>query len=336
MSNYYNSFNSFAVAAGLPAGFTSRWGTATYSTIDTGAGDIALRSNIPTSARCLASMNAIDADANTNNVEVLIRMRSSAAGGDTYGGAVLCGSGTAGAETSYYAFYGSAGGIDVGYYSAGAFTVIGSTFLGGGFSTASNPFYIRFRREVTGTRVKCRAWLATDAEPATWNCGDFLNNSVTGGGWAGMVSFQTGTNVDWYDIAVGTNGATASFSVAPVITGPGGAAGAASSASSGVEGNTTGPSFSTDVASTFALSGVDAAKFSLVTVSTTACRADFVTAPSFASPTDTGANNVYDFILTATASSGGATSTQSHARTVTAAIAVKGTVFRSPTIRGEQ
>ena len=102
--------------------------------------------------------------------------------------------------------------------------------------------------------------------------------------------------------------------IAPVITGPSGAAGAASSAKSVPENQTAIATFTANETVTWSITGgADAAKF---TVNPTTGALTFVVAPDFEIPTDGGTNNVYDLIITAKDTANN-TSSQSVAVTVT-------------------
>ena len=89
--------------------------------------------------------------------------------------------------------------------------------------------------------------------------------------------------------------------VAPIITGPSGSAGAASSAKTVDENQTAVATLTASEGVAWAVSGTDAARFS-IDPSTGALT--FVDAPDYETPTDSGTNNVYDLVVTATDAAG--------------------------------
>jgi hypothetical protein len=102
--------------------------------------------------------------------------------------------------------------------------------------------------------------------------------------------------------------------IAPVITGPSGAAGAASSAKSVPENQTAVATLTANETVTWSITGgADQAKF---TINPTTGALTFVVAPDFEIPTDGGTNNVYDLVITAKDAANN-TSSQSVAVTVT-------------------
>ncbi|TNC43198.1 cadherin repeat domain-containing protein, partial [Rubellimicrobium rubrum] len=101
--------------------------------------------------------------------------------------------------------------------------------------------------------------------------------------------------------------------VAPQITGPSGGAGAVASAKSVNEGTATVATFTADEGVTWSITGgADAGKFA---VNPATGALTFLVAPDFETPADSGTNNVYDVVLTATDAANN-TSTQAVAVTV--------------------
>lgn len=108
-----------------------------------------------------------------------------------------------------------------------------------------------------------------------------------------------------------TSSGTAAVSEVPVFT--------SSATFSVAEGSTTVGTATTAQASTFGISGTDA---SLLAINASTGAITFATAPSFTSPADAGANNVYDLVITATSVGTAETKTQTVAVTVTVVAAV--------------
>lgn len=164
---------------------------------------------------------------------------------------------------------------------------------------------IRLTGEASGGNLLVKVWLngaqvgttLTDTTPLT---GSYIGLSNRYGDGTGRSDDFSGGDIE---------------AIAPTITGPTGAAGAASSTSSGAENSVTGPTFTTDIAlggGYPTITGADASLFTIVPLTATSWRVDFLVAPNFEAPGDVGANNVYDFTFNASA-----TVSQTHARTVT-------------------
>lgn len=105
------------------------------------------------------------------------------------------------------------------------------------------------------------------------------------------------------------------ISVAPVITGPSGAAGAGSSTANLAENTTSGPVFSVSgsMSSPYPrITGTDAGLFTLVDQGSGSYRVDKLVAGNYEAPDDAGANRVYNFVFEASVSV-----SQSHALTLT-------------------
>ena len=144
------------------------------------------------------------------------------------------------------------------------------------------------------------------------NAPDYENPSDVGGNniYDVQVQVSDGTNIDVQDIAV----TVTNVNEAPVITSNGGGATAAVLVLENTTAVTTVAASDPEGAPvTYSISGgADAAKF---TINSNTGALSFITAPSYASPTDVGANNVYD--VNVQASDGNSTTTQAVAVTVT-------------------
>jgi hypothetical protein len=236
MANYSNDFQAIGAASGMPSGFTNRWlSTATFSTTDSGSGNIALTQAISTQNIVGISMDAVDGDANRDNGEVLLKMRASALYSSTTACGAMCrGSGSSGSENMYLAGL-SGGMLQIAKVVSGAYTLIASdnTIINEFGETAAFAtvfYWMRFR--YVGTALKCRIWRHDQSEPGTWDI-ETTDSSVTGVGWAGILGFRDAT-YDFSDIAVATNSDTASMtSPPPVLSAPTGTATGSANANAG-------------------------------------------------------------------------------------------------------
>jgi hypothetical protein len=160
----------------------------------------------------MLAWDAIDSDANRDNVEVLAKVRftTQAAAGAMMGIAVRA-SGASGSETFYSCYLSGAGnaGADarpvVGEVNAG--TTQATIGLVGSQSNAANTWYwLRFR--VNGQSLKARAWADGQTEPAAWGVDD-TDATIAAAGYVGF--YCRDTAADPYDLAyfaVATNGDT--------------------------------------------------------------------------------------------------------------------------------
>ena len=213
MTTYSTSFGS-DTAGSPPASWTQRWTTtgSTWTVIastPTTQGKY-LEHTRTTTAYRLLSWNDIDADANRDNSEIFTRWRTSASTSPYQVWLILRGSGSAGSETGYVFYNISETQFRVSRLSAGTLTTI-ATFS---FETANNTFYgLRFR--VNGTSIKARVWNSQiDPEPSTWQV-DTTEATISGVGWVGVGNWASTGTQGFDDVAVGTNGDTAAFPVAP-------------------------------------------------------------------------------------------------------------------------
>jgi hypothetical protein len=218
MANYSDDFSSYPVATGVPSGFTARWVTTnvTHSIVSGGA-DRFFRQTRSVTGRGLVTFDAVDGDSNRANSEILVRVKvnNPAATQASAGPALRC-SGTAGAETGYVC-YPVGNKLRVTWYKGGVSNTDhreSSTLT----LTDGAWYWIRFRVENTTTPIalKAKIWAGEIGdEPGTWNVETTETNiggtSITAAGWSGMFSF-TAISSDTDDIAVGTNGDTASMS----------------------------------------------------------------------------------------------------------------------------
>jgi hypothetical protein len=210
MTTYSTSFDSYTADV-QPSDWTARWVTTTTNWLtkakaNTEGGKVLENTGTGT-ARHLVTWDAIDADANRADVEILARVRPSGSSVELPRLTVR-GSGAAAAETGYFLkFEPSQQDYRLQKYVAGVTTNLGTAV---NFTAVANVwYYIRLR--VSGTTLQARVWKDGFVEPTTWSV-SATDSSVTAAGWVGIGNqVPTGTrDIDWF--SVGTNGDTAPLS----------------------------------------------------------------------------------------------------------------------------
>jgi hypothetical protein len=245
MANYIQDFQGFSVGAGLPAGLTSRWQVTSFSVIDESGDKILRRGAQGSSGRRVVTLDAVDADANRANVEVLIKLRvntTSSAVSSTGAGVRSTGASSVDANGYACSIFGSSQ-LRIVKYIAGEATVILHTTEAGGLSIAANTWHwMRFR--ANGNDLKSKIWADGFAEPEAWTV-EITDSDIPGAGGAGIACSGTPYVMDYAEMAVATNGDTAALSydtTAPNLTSATGTAASATTAAGSVttdEGNGT-------------------------------------------------------------------------------------------------
>lgn len=208
MANYADDFESAGTGAGIPTGYTGRWNYQSGEWSRLTDTDIAVRAAALGNSRQLVSMNTVDSDGNRANAEVLARVKTSSVSGTNSVGAAVRASGSAGSETGYICNITSAE-FRIGKYVAGTFTELAVT---NALNLSANTWYwIRLR--ANGTTIQARIWADGGSEPGTWNVSS-TDSSISAAGWCGMFCFSSTTHT-WRDLAVATNGDTATMSAGP-------------------------------------------------------------------------------------------------------------------------
>lgn len=199
-----------------PSGTTDRWVATSYANSvttyrDGGFQDRCLEvTQNGTTGRYLRSIDAVDADANRNNANVLCSFRTVAdAFLAIYSDAriIVRGSGAAASETCYMFIARQGTGILVYKFVAGTATQISTTVT----KTITEGLTYWMRVRASGTTLQCRIWSDGDDEPTTWDFNQ-TDSAVTAAGWIGYahanVTGTTGyTQFDF--VSIGTNGDTA-------------------------------------------------------------------------------------------------------------------------------
>jgi uncharacterized phage protein (TIGR02218 family) len=216
VANYSTYFDEYTVGV-QPSDWSERWNlvnsdwTAEASDGTGATKDARLQNTATSDGRRLLSWDAVDADSNRDDVEVLARVRSTSKL-NNQNWLALRAAGAAGSEleTGYIAQLGSGARLEIGRYVSGSFSSL-ETFL---FTWAPNTWYwVRFR--ANGTSLKAKVWEGDHSpEPAGWDI-EVTDASISAAGWVGVGNFES-TGIRSYDaIAVGTNGATAAFPGTP-------------------------------------------------------------------------------------------------------------------------
>lgn len=211
MAVYFTDFSEYTTGA-QPSDWTARWTTSGETwAVREKAGELGgkgLEHTRTTTARRLLSWDDIDADADRDNSEILVRWRSTAIGADNFS-CVLRGSGAAGTEQGYIFHNATSSTIRISRLVAGAITAIASVSIT--TLVASEWYWMRFR--VNGTDLKAKFWAGENvSEPAAWSI-ETTDANIAGDGWVGVGNSATTGTRDYDDVAIGTNGDTAAFPV---------------------------------------------------------------------------------------------------------------------------
>ncbi len=157
-------------------------------------------------ARRLNSLDAIDSDANRDDIELLARFQINEALGDHQFGVCGRASGTGGNETAYemmtYETTSQQLQIRMLRIEAGAGTTIATSVSKGAY-VAGDWFYMRFR--INGSDLKGKLWPAGEEEPAAWDLEE-TDSNITGVGWGGLWGFRNSGDSECDMLTIGTNG----------------------------------------------------------------------------------------------------------------------------------
>lgn len=215
MAQYSTNFSGYSPGS-PPGDWTARWDTSNVTRTVTanaiGDGGNILRSTSTADARRMFSWDAVDADANRANVEVLARVRTSSVTSSDDGVRVhIRSSGALGAETSYFIRLPISSGTNwaLNKYVGGVSTGIGSVVS---YNFVENTLYnIRFR--VNSTTLRARVWRDGEEEPSTWQV-DTTDASIAAAGWVGVGRVDATPTVDFTHFIAATNGDTATWPAA--------------------------------------------------------------------------------------------------------------------------
>jgi len=217
MANYFTDFTEYATGL-IPSDWTARWDATTQYRVQTGGADQILKGLFgSTSNRYLCTWDAVDADADRANVEILTKFKvGQVLAGTTIASVVLRASGTGTSETGYRAgFYGDS--LQIAKYGNATNTALVTILRS---LIANTDYLLRFR--ANGTTLQARIWLPADSEPDTWDL-DTTDASIPDAGWNGAFGFHFTAAPEFDDFAIATNGETASFAApsnAPTLSLP--------------------------------------------------------------------------------------------------------------------
>ncbi|MBK8400039.1 MAG: hypothetical protein IPL29_02875, partial [Propionivibrio sp.] len=231
MPNYYTDFAS-DTAGSLPSTWTARFNGSGQYAVQVGGDDKILKCSSSTDNRKACSLNAVDSDANRDNIEIRAQFRTkSVAASTTMGGFIARGSGAAGSETGYIGgILGTA--VYLTKYVNGAHTMLTSSTAFGTLA-ADTDYEICFR--VNGSTISIRLWAKGGSDPGTGSNISVTDSSITGVGWAGVFGFAGVGKLEYDKIAIATNGDNASYSASNNIAASGSdVAGGSAAISSGV------------------------------------------------------------------------------------------------------
>lgn len=162
-----------------------------------------------TADRRLNSLNAIDSDADRDDIELLARFQINEALEDHQFGVCGRASGTTDDETAYelmtYETTSQELQIRILRVVDGTGVLI-NTSLSKGTYVAGDWFYMRFR--INGSDLKGKLWRISEEEPSAWDLEE-TDSNITGVGWGGLWGFRDSGDSECDYLAIGTNGDTA-------------------------------------------------------------------------------------------------------------------------------
>lgn len=216
MATYYTDFGSDTTGV-LPASWTHQVvsGTASGTVVADASytGGKALRLAVTTQGRNGFKWDDIDADADRDDVEILMRVKLADKGSSgTHLGGWGRGSGTTDLNVTGYVPAIQPDRWLYTYYDAGSFGEVAPEFLRS-WNTSS---WYWMRTRMVGNDLRLRVWADGDAEPDLWDI-DTPYFLLSAAGVVGLFVFRTGTfDVDVF--SVGTAGDTAPSSGSGLAT----------------------------------------------------------------------------------------------------------------------
>lgn len=230
MAQYFEDWSDSTIGS-APTGWTARWAVTSgiWSIIDGGGGTKLLRygNGSTTATRNALSFNAVDADADRDDVEIVFKWRCNAVntnGPQLKGWLRASGTSTSSTHNAYLGGvdYASSSSIPLRLqkYVSGTSSTIGTSTA---FTPTANTWYIT-RLRINGTTLQSKSWLASGSEPGPWDRTE-TDSSISAAGWVGLFSFSGLQLHDVEFVGVGTNGDSAPLSepsadtAAPTLTG---------------------------------------------------------------------------------------------------------------------
>ena len=188
-----------------PSGFTARWVTTnsswlvqTETVIEAGK---KLRHTATADGRRLLSLDAVDSDADRDDIEILFRFYRTSTS-NMQGLCSFRASGAGGSENAYWVTLSSIQ-LQLRKYVAGADSTVSTVSL-------SVPVNIRHycRVRANGTTLQVKVWRVNIDEPVAWNI-SVTDSNVTGVGWAGFAASESTGERHFDFLSIATNGDTA-------------------------------------------------------------------------------------------------------------------------------
>ena len=224
MATYQTDFSEYTSDV-QPSDWTERWNSGNGTALarsgaaTTYIGADYLEMDVTTNGTYLVSWDDIDADAERQDSEVLIRVRTPtqpSLSTSWWAGVVMRGSGSIGSDAAGYAFYiHEEDRIQISRFSSGTSTFVAGEFVtymwGDGSAVYDADEWIWMRCRVNGSNLYMKVWLDGMDEPDLWTL-ETTDTNITGDGWVGVTAYDT-TNEDvQYDfVSVATNGDTAPY-----------------------------------------------------------------------------------------------------------------------------
>lgn len=211
MPNFYFTDFSEYTSNQQPSDWTNRWDQGWNMQVvdDAGAtgGKVANVTGTGSLVTGFFSWDAINADGERADVEILMKVRSADAGGGTNEKvlAVARASNPLATRTCYTLAW----QIGVGYQKVEKF--VDSTYSlinnATGFAHSYNTWYW-VRARVEGTALKMKVWADGDPEPLAWG-NETTDTDITAAGWVGIGTYATDQDFDVDVFSVATGGAKA-------------------------------------------------------------------------------------------------------------------------------
>lgn len=202
MAQYSTKFLEYTLNA-QPTGWTKRWNTSSTIEVRSVLGTIALRETHSGDADAILSWGTVGTP---TNVEVLVKMRTSAR--DWYqNGIYVRGSGGSGSKNGYYfqMFENGSGdsGLVIEKWVSNSYSAISGETISW---SADTWYWVRF--QVSGSTLRAKIWEDGSSEPGSWTITG-SDSSISSGGWVGLGSYEP-NGIRYFDeLAVATGGDTA-------------------------------------------------------------------------------------------------------------------------------
>jgi hypothetical protein len=204
MAQYFTDFSEYTTGV-QPSDWTERWHTDADFTVEADAGATGgkrLEAVAVAAQRHFLSWDAIDSDADRDDIEILARFMLSTTAPSSLGVLAARGSGTDTTENALKTEL-DGGNTYAGKYTAGSYVSIGNNPDG-----YSQDVWMWIRARWVGSAVQVSRWTgAVGDEPGAWEI-DETDTGITGVGWAGVMTWAL-DEMYWDVVGIGTNGDSA-------------------------------------------------------------------------------------------------------------------------------